>query len=310
MATRPIDVIAAEMERRVARLRRVLDLSRLAGQGATSAGIASYYERSRLGYRYVHSHQGAMHMALNPGGTFDRAGYEGQASLVEERFPAGTRDVLELACGNGYNLALLARRHPGVGFHGIDLVAAQIARAAKACDLPNARVQVGDFQALPFADDSQDCVFVIESLCHATNLPLALSEIGRVLRPGGAAIVMDAWRTQAFADAPGPVREAAANAELAMAVSAGQTFEDWVRAAGEQGLTIAEDVDLTAQIRPNLERLARLADRFLSRARLARAASLVVPQPLLLNAVAAYLLPLTIDAGIHTYRLIALEHGP
>ena len=175
-----------ELERRMRTLGEVFDLSRLEGRGRTPQAIRRYYERSRVGYRFVHSDEGAMHMALNPDGAFDPAGYEGQALLVHERLAPGTRDVLELACGNGYNLALLAARNPGVRFVGVDLVASQISRArATLAELPGADARIGDFQSLAIGDGSQDCVYVVESLCHATDLPRALGEIASVLRPGG-----------------------------------------------------------------------------------------------------------------------------
>jgi SAM-dependent methyltransferase len=297
-----------EVEWRLRRLRGLFDLSRLEGQGTTPAAIRSYYERSRLGYRLVHSEQGAMHMALNPDGVFDRAGYEGQARLVGERLGPTARDVLELACGNGYNLRLLAAADPARRLTGIDLVGAQVRRANRAlADRPGARAVVGDFQALAFADASQDAVFVVESLCHATDLERAFGEVARVLRPGGRFVVVDGWRTEAFDGLPAVVREATVAVERAMAVSAGQPLEEWKRAAAAHGLRVAEALDLTAQIAPNLARLAALAERFLSRPRLARVANVVAPRALLMNAVAAELMPLAVRAGAHTYRLIVLE---
>jgi len=302
--------LVEEVERRLRRLRGLLDLSRLEGQGATPAAIRSYYERSRLGYRLVHSDQGAMHMALNPGGVFDPAGYEGQARLVAQRLPATARDVLELACGNGYNLRLLAAGNPGLRLVGIDLVGAQVRRANRAlAGLPGASAVVGDFQALGFADASQDAVFVVESLCHATDLPRALAEVARVLRPAGRFVVVDGWRTEAFDGLPAAVREATVAVERAMAVSAGQSLPAWKRAAAACGLRLAEELDLTAQIAPNLDRLAAIAERFLSRPRLARAAQAIAPRPLIMNAVAAYLMPLAVRAGAHTYRLVVLEQA-
>lgn len=297
-----------ELERRMARLGSIFDLARLQGQGDSPAAIRRYYERSRPGYRFVHSRQGAMHMALNPGGTFDRAGYAGQALLVHERLTADARDVLELACGNGFNLRLLAQRNPERRFTGVDLVASQIRRARRAlAGLPGARAQVGDFQALDVADASQDCVFAVESLCHATDLPRALGEIARVLRPGGTLIVIDGWRTDAFGDLPAVVREATVAIELAMAVSAGQSLASWIVAARGCGLRVTEQLDLTEPIGPNLARLEALAQRFVARPRLARAARMVAPPSLLMNAVAAYLMPLAVAAGAHTYRLVAFE---
>lgn len=304
-------VLPAEIERRLGQLRRVLDVSSLEGRGASPAAIRRYYERSRIGYRYVHCAEGAMHMALNPLGTFDRAGYDGQALLVHERLAPGTRDVLELACGNGYNLRLLASRNRAGRFVGVDLIASQVRRARRAlAHLPGADALVGDFQALAFGDATQDCVFAIESLCHAIDLPRALSEAARVLRPHGRLVVIDGWRTDAFDGLPAIVREATIAIELAMAVSAGRSLAAWKSTAARCGLRVTEELDLTTQIVPNLARLSAIAERFVSRPALARVARLVAPDALLMNAVAAYLMPLAVQAGAHTYRLIVLEPAP
>jgi SAM-dependent methyltransferase len=297
-----------ELDRRMRRLAAIFDLSALEGAGATADAISRYYERSRVGYRFVHSDEGAMHMALNPGGSFDPAGYAGQADLVHERLPGGARDVLELACGNGYNLVLLAARNPGMRFVGVDLVPAQIRRAGAAlAELPNAEARVGDFQALALGNASRDCVYVIESLCHATDPPHALREIARVLRPGGRLLVVDGWRTAELAGLEPLVRDATIAVERAMAVRAGPPLPDWKHLARACDLDVVEEIDLTAQITPNLDRLEALARRFVARPRLARVSRRLGPESLLLNAVAAYLMPLVVRAGAHTYRLLVLE---
>ena len=128
-----------------------------------------------------------------------------------------------------------------------------------------------------------------------------------MLRPGGRLVVVDGWRTEAFDGLPAVVREATVAIERAMAVSAGQSLDAFKRAASARGLRVAEELDLTAQIAPNLERLAAIAERFLSRPRLARAAHVIAPRPLIMNVVAAELMPLAVRAGAHTYRLILLE---
>lgn len=299
---------AEELELRMRRLGEIFDLARLQRQGTTAAGIRRYYRLSRAGYRFVHSDRGAMHMALNPDGRFDRAGYEGQARLVAERLPAGARDVLELACGNGYNLALLAAADRGLRLTGVDLVAAQVRRANRKLGRhPWARTTVGDFQALQLGDATQDCVFAVESLCHATDLPRALREAARVLRPGGRLVVIDGWRTDRFDALPAGVRDATVAVERAMAVSAARSLAQFKRAAGDENLEIVEELDLTAQIAPNLARLAAIAERFVARPAVARAARAVAPDALLMNAVAAYLMAFVVQAGAHTYRLLTLQ---
>jgi SAM-dependent methyltransferase len=300
--------LLAELGRRVDRLSRAFDLDALEGHGETNEQICKYYEDSRLGYRFVHSQEGAMHMALNPSGVFDRAGYEGQANLVRERFSEKTVDVLELASGNGFNLALLARREPGRKFIGVDLVATQVERAnQELSQFGNATTYVGDFQALALDDESQDFVFVVESFCHATDLPRAFSEVRRVLRPDGLFVVIDAWRTEAYRGASNFVQDTAANVERAMAVSKTLVLNDWLELAEQSGLSPVEDLDLSEQIKPNLARLAKGADKFLSHERMASFARLLLPKSLIQNAVAGYLMPVTVDLGVHTYRLESLR---
>jgi ubiquinone/menaquinone biosynthesis C-methylase UbiE len=303
--------LLAELDRRVRLLGQFFDLSSLDGAGNTPAKIRKYYEESKIGYRLVHSKEGAMHMALNPEGEFDRDGYEGQARLVEDRFQRATTDVLELACGNGYNLELLAGRHQDKQFLGLDLVDQQVDRANEILTThDNARAVVGDFQALELADASYDCVFVIESFCHATDLPQAFGEVKRVLRPGGRFIVIDAWKSDMFAEFPVDVQETAVNVERAMAVAETQQIGAWKRIAAATGLRVIEDLDLTAQIVPNLERLARIAEtRLLSHPLRARFLKLLVSDTLLTNAVSGYLMPITVGLGAHTYHLVMLEHA-
>lgn len=303
--------LVRELDRRVDLLGQFFDTSRLAGHGDTPGKIRKYYEDSQLGYRWVHSKDGAMHMALNADGRFDRSGYGGQSRLVEDRFLPTTADVLELACGNGYNLELLAARHQDKAFLGLDLVQEQVDRANEVLGARgNAHAVVGNFQSLDLPDDSYDCVFVIESFCHATDLRRAFSETKRVLRPAGRFIVIDAWRTGAFDSFPPNVRGAAANIERAMAVADAQQLPYWKRVTSDSGFRVVEDLDLTPQIVPNLERLARIAEKhLLSHPVRARFLQMILPDTLLMNAISGYLMPVTVALGAHTYRLVMLEHA-
>jgi hypothetical protein len=56
-----------------------------------------------------------------------------------------------------------------------------------------------------------------------------------------------------------------------------------------------------------LQRFAGLAEQYLSYPRAARFSQQLLPIRLLTNAVAAYLMPLCIEIGAHTYRAFTLE---
>jgi ubiquinone/menaquinone biosynthesis C-methylase UbiE len=144
-----------------------------------------------------------------PGGILigDAAGYDTQTRLllgsffrgiaadVAESVPEAAR-VLEVGCGPGHLSILLARGH-GLAVTGVDLDPAMIDRArrnATAAGGPPAgrpTFQVGDAAALPFADASFDAVVSTLSMHHWTEPVAGLTEIGRVLRPEGKALIWD-----------------------------------------------------------------------------------------------------------------------
>ena len=299
-----------ELARRIAAIERVFDTEALQERGLDRGEIARYYEQSRWAYRIFHSPSGVMHLALNPHGRFDKDGYLGQAREVERLIASQTDAVLELASGNGFNLRYLAKRHPDASLTGIDLVASQVAAAQSRSErLPNTRFLTGDFHRLPFAAETFDLAFAVESLCHALDLPRALREVRRVLRPGGTFVVIDGYRTARFERFPEIVRRAGAAAERALSVGRPWVIEDWLAAVADAGFEVVEDRDLTAQVLPTVRRLERIARVILGFPRAARAAHRLLPDRFLVNGIAVYLMQLTLVARAHTYRLVVLRRG-
>ncbi len=94
--------------------------------------------------------------------------------------PAPAR-VLEIGCGEGRVVRDLADR--GFSVTGIDIAPSLVA-AAEAADARCAFV-VGDAAALPFPDAAFDVVVAYNSLIDVEDMRAAVSEAGRVLRPGG-----------------------------------------------------------------------------------------------------------------------------
>lgn len=302
------EIDITEFQRRLDMIRRVFVIDDLDGRGKDRADIAQYYRQSSLGYRFVHSDSGAMHMALNPGGVFDRAGYYGQADAVAELIDDQTRRVLELASGKGFNSNYLAARHLDVGFLGLDLVRQQVRAARRnAGGLTNVRYLTADFHDLPVRDGCLDLVFVVESLCHALDMPRVLDQVARVLREGGLFVVVDAWRTEAFDDLPDIVRYAAQVTEHAMAVGDARRIDEWLLMVERAGLELTGDRDLTASVLPNMRRFERAAARYYRYPGSARVTNLLLPTRLVQNSIAALLMPLTVETGAHTYRLVTLK---
>jgi SAM-dependent methyltransferase len=102
-------------------------------------------------------------------------------------------DVLEIGLGYGTLSSELMRR--GASYHGVDIAEGPVEmvrhrlRLAGGADVEE-RVLQGSALALPFADSRFDYVYTIGCLHHTGDLPLAVAEVGRVLRPGGTAVVM------------------------------------------------------------------------------------------------------------------------
>lgn len=109
--------------------------------------------------------------------------------------PPGSR-VLEVGCGPGHLAIRLAHLH-GLEVTGLDLDPAMIERARANARRVGESVHggpafvVGDVASLPFPDGSFDLAVSTASMHHWAEPTRGLAEIGRVLRPGGRAIVWD-----------------------------------------------------------------------------------------------------------------------
>jgi len=102
------------------------------------------------------------------------------------RMPVETGDtVLDLGCGSGYALRAL-RETADIG-HGVGLDGSpEMARnAAGYTDDAAVDFLVGNFDSLPFADDSVDHVFSMEAFYYAPDPAHTLEELRRIIRPGG-----------------------------------------------------------------------------------------------------------------------------
>jgi len=99
-------------------------------------------------------------------------------------------DVLEVAIGTGRNLPYYP---DGIRLTGIDLSTQMlgIARDRAASLGREADLRPGDAQALDFPDFSFDTVLCTLGLCAIPDERRAITEMARVLRPGGRLLLVD-----------------------------------------------------------------------------------------------------------------------
>jgi GT2 family glycosyltransferase/ubiquinone/menaquinone biosynthesis C-methylase UbiE/glycosyltransferase involved in cell wall biosynthesis len=97
------------------------------------------------------------------------------------------RDVLDVAAGEGYGSALLADVARSVV--GVELDAASVKHAREAYPRENLRFLEGDATRMPLPDACVDIVVSFETLEHLGDHDRFLSEVRRVLRPGGLFLV-------------------------------------------------------------------------------------------------------------------------
>jgi demethylmenaquinone methyltransferase / 2-methoxy-6-polyprenyl-1,4-benzoquinol methylase len=114
-------------------------------------------------------------------GRWKKAGVEG-VSLPQNAV------VLDLAAGTGDFSKLVLERLPQSRSVAVDLTEPML-RVARERGVREA--VCGDAGALPFADNSFDCVFIGYGLRNFPDLKKALHEIERVTRPGGQMVTLD-----------------------------------------------------------------------------------------------------------------------
>jgi ubiquinone/menaquinone biosynthesis C-methylase UbiE len=129
--------------------------------------------------------------------------YDAAMDRVERLlFPGGRKwvcsqargDVLEIAIGTGRNLGLYP---PGVALTGVEQSPSMLAIARRrAAELGlDVDLREGDAQALDLPDAGFDTVVCTLSLCSIPDDARAVTEVRRVLRPGGRFLLMEHVRS-------------------------------------------------------------------------------------------------------------------
>jgi len=124
---------------------------------------------------------------------YDRFRYTREAHILRclDEVAFRGRKVLEIGLGLGADAEQIIRR--GGRWSGIDLTAESVDRVTTRLELrklPYEEIRQGSVLELPFPDNSFDVVFSHGVLHHVPDIHMAQSEMARVLRPSGEAVIM------------------------------------------------------------------------------------------------------------------------
>lgn len=110
------------------------------------------------------------------------------------------KQVLEVSCGHGGAASYIMRTLHPASYTGLDLNPAGIAFCRKTHKLPGLDFIHGDAEKLPFPGQSFDAVINVEAAHLYPDYPRFLTEVARVLRPGGHFLYADLRPLQQIAE--------------------------------------------------------------------------------------------------------------
>ena len=118
--------------------------------------------------------------------------------MLGEMGDAGSRPIrlLDIGCGTGAFARRVLNEHRTAEVWGVDFSQKMIRAGiqhSQACESRMRLVQA-DSESLPMADNSFDVVTCSNSFHHYPNQSAAVSEMHRVLRPGGRLLIVDGYR--------------------------------------------------------------------------------------------------------------------
>lgn len=139
-------------------------------------------------------------------------------AILDLTVTAPVGDLLDVGCGRGSILKLLASRANRAVGVDIDANARQLARAElMLAGLPNCSLRKGDMHRLPFADDEFNTIIIDDVLVDAQQPVRALSEAARLLRPGGRLFILESVVKQSAGDIQSSLAEWSREAGLRLA---------------------------------------------------------------------------------------------
>lgn len=144
--------------------------------------MANFEEKSRRSYNEI---------ADKYNDSFEGKYTEPFKRLLLESIPLDPGDtVLDIACGNGTLLQMLAEKQDIAGM-GVDISEKMIANARD--KMPGMAFAVGKCSAVPFDDASADILTVSAAYHHFPDVTAFAKEAHRLLKPGGRVYIAEIY---------------------------------------------------------------------------------------------------------------------
>ena len=96
------------------------------------------------------------------------------------------KQVADVGCGKGRFARVIKDKYPSSQICALDIAEAMLARVPPGIDRAAAAMT-----ALPLSTGSCDGAYATESLEHAVDIPKAVEELCRIVKPGGKIVIID-----------------------------------------------------------------------------------------------------------------------
>jgi ubiquinone/menaquinone biosynthesis C-methylase UbiE len=96
------------------------------------------------------------------------------------------KQVADIGCGKGRFARVIQERYPSARVCAVDIAEAMLKRVPEGIDRAAAAMT-----ALPISSGSCDGAYATESLEHAVDIPKAVAELCRIVKPGGRIVIID-----------------------------------------------------------------------------------------------------------------------